>query len=114
MKLSTDEKASISELLHLIAQAKTLNNNALGLPLYYIPKATHSLQEIQQASTHYFTSNSKGCLPLDDIIDNPLYRAIRKAQIAIVSKGNLAKLLKLFNTITIVAHKDNYIVIGGR
>ena len=112
MKLSTDEKASISELLHLIAQTKTLNNNALGLPLYYIPKATRTLQEIQQASTRYFTSNE--CLPLADIIDDPLYRAIRKAQIALVSKDNLTELLELFDTVTIVAYKDNYIVIGGR
>jgi len=85
MKLSTQEKAAIATVLHLIQEHPAINNSAIDIPLNYIPKPTHTLIDIIEASELYDTLNFND----PKVIANPLYSAIMKSQIFIVSKDKL-------------------------
>ena len=79
------EKASISELLSIIAQDHQLNKKAMNLPLYYIPKPTHTLRDILNASTDIINGKA---------IDSPLHNALHKTSLLIIRPQDIANRTK--------------------
>lgn len=90
MTLSNKEKASISELLEIIAHDNQINKKAMNLPLYYIPKPTHTLQEILRASADILDIIDKPNNNKEGLLYSPLLSALYKTKLLIVKRQDLA------------------------
>jgi hypothetical protein len=90
MKLTTREKRAIAPIIEQLADFKVLNRGAIGLPLNYIPEASHTIEDIIRASEDL----SNDLISNETLEASPLYSALHKIK-HIVKIAHIDKLHSL-------------------
>lgn len=76
MTLTKDEKRALSVILEHISCYNAINNKGINLPLYYIPKPTHTIEQVLSAAGDIYLD----LISSEQLLSSPLYSALYKTK----------------------------------